>query len=70
MTTKKNGLGIITVNLDADTKIYSSKSLKVFSDLQVGMKVVVRGTWDKAMSKIQALIVKMNSLDKNTEDDD
>ncbi|MBI5148024.1 MAG: hypothetical protein HZA37_02630, partial [Parcubacteria group bacterium] len=35
-----------------------------FADLQVGMKVIVRGLWDKALSKIQArLIVVAGAFD-------
>ena len=70
ISVKKKGTSTVTINIDANTKIYAGKSLKTFSDIQVGMKVVVRGIWDRAMSKIQALIVKTNSSDKNTEDDD
>ncbi len=70
MSVKKKGTSTVTINTDANTKIYAGKSLKAFSDIQVGMKVVVRGIWDRAMSKIQALIIKTNSSDKNTEDDD
>jgi len=55
----KKGTSTISVAVDSNTKIYSGKNLKSFSDLQVGMKVMVRGIWDKTLSKIQALLVRM-----------
>jgi hypothetical protein len=60
MEAKKSGTTTLTVNTDSNTKIYSAKELKAFSDLQVGMKVSVRGIWDKTLSKIQALLVRLN----------
>ncbi len=70
MSVKKNGTSTVTVDTDANTQIYSGKKLKAFSDIQVGAKVVVRGIWDKTLSKIQALIVKISSADAKTEDGD
>jgi hypothetical protein len=64
MQTKKSGT--TTVTTSSSTKIYSGKDLKSFSDLQTGMKVTVRGVWDKTLSTIQALLIRMNpqSADK------
>lgn len=49
----------LTVNTDSNTKIYQGKNLKAFSDLQTGMKVSVRGAWDKTLAKIQALLIRI-----------
>lgn len=68
MEAKRTGANTLIVNTDANTKIYSGKILKSFSDLQVGTKVTVRGIWDRALSKIQALLVRIKPTE--TEDDD
>lgn len=49
----------LLVNTDANTKIYQGKELKTFSDLQIGMSVLVRGIWNRTLTKIQALIVRI-----------
>ena len=69
MEAKKAGTSTLLVNTDSNTKIYAGKTLKSFSDLQVGMKVKIRGIWDRALSKIQALLVRINPT-KTEEDDD
>jgi hypothetical protein len=46
-----------TVVVSSDTKIIKATSTASFSDLQVGMKVIVRGLWDKTLSKIQARLI-------------
>lgn len=70
ISVKKDGTNTVTINTDANTQISSRNNLKTFSDIQVGMKVVVRGIWDKTLSKIQALIVKIKSADTETKEDD
>ena len=49
----------LTVNTATDTKIYQDRDQKAFSDLQTGMKVKVRGVWDQALTKIQALLIRI-----------
>ena len=69
MEAKRNGTSSLLVNTDSNTKIYQGKNLKSFSDLQVGMKVMVRGIWDKTISKVQALLVRMQPTKvENSED--
>ena len=41
------------------TKIFEGKAQKTISDLQVGMRVMVRGLWNKTLSEIKALIIKI-----------
>ena len=65
---KRNGTSSFLVNTDSNTKIYQGKNLKSFSNLKVGTKVMVRGIWDKTLSKIQALLIRIKPLE--TEDDD
>ena len=65
---KRNGTSSLLVNTDSNTKIYQGKNLKSFSNLKVGTKVMVRGIWDKTLSKIQALLIRIKPLE--TEDDD
>lgn len=48
-----------TVNTDSNTKIYQGKTLKTFSDLQTGTKVMVRGLLNKALAKVQALLIRI-----------
>ena len=60
MSIKKTGTSTLTVYIDSNTKIYSRKNLQAFSDLKIGAKIMVRGIWDRAMSKIQALLVRTN----------
>jgi hypothetical protein len=60
MNTKKIGTTTLIVNTDANTKIYQGKDVKSFSDLIVGTKINVRGIWDKTMSKIQALLIRIS----------
>ena len=68
MEAKGTRANTLLVNTDSNTKIYSGKILKSFSDLQVGTKVMVRGIWDRTLSKVQALLVRMKPTE--TEDDD
>ena len=41
------------------TKILEGKVQKTVSDLQVGMRVMVRGLWNRTLSEIKALIIKI-----------
>lgn len=54
---KAEGRGNQTVSVTSDTKITIGTTTAAFSDLQVGAKVLVRGIWDRALSKIQAILV-------------
>lgn len=46
-----------TVVVSDSTKIITATTTGSFSDLQVGLPVVVRGIWNKTLSKIQAQVV-------------
>jgi len=70
MEAKRTGIATLTVNTDSNTKIYSGKNLKSFSDLQVGMTVMTRGIWDRTMSKIQALLIRMKPFEAEEDDED
>jgi len=69
METKRTGTTTLIVNTDSNTKIYSGKNLKSFSDLQTGIKVMVRGIWDRTLTKIQALLVRIKPFEAEHEDD-
>ena len=58
----------VVVNADSNTKIYSGKNLKSFSDLQVNMRVLVRGIWDKTLSKVQALLIRIKPFEVEEDD--
>ncbi len=73
MATEKNGSQTVVVN--GDTKIFKQTEIVcimapcfpiytagLFSDLQIGAKVTVRGIWNKASSKIQARVVMIGNL--------
>ncbi len=73
IATEKNGSQAVVVN--GDTKIIKQMEIVCimapclpiytigsFSDLQIGMKVTVRGIWNKASSKIQARVVIIGNL--------
>ncbi|MDP1629539.1 MAG: DUF5666 domain-containing protein [bacterium] len=51
-----------TVQVGGETRIFFGRESKSFSDLAVGMEGVVRGIWDKTLSKIQALLITMRPL--------
>ena len=57
--------GSLAVVTSPTTQIYQGKVLKSFSDLQVGMKVLVRGIWNKTLNKIQALLIRINPAEKD-----
>lgn len=46
-----------TVVVTGGTKITMASGTASFSDLEIGMKVVVRGIWNKTLSKIQAEVI-------------
>ncbi|MFA4890115.1 MAG: DUF5666 domain-containing protein [Candidatus Paceibacterota bacterium] len=46
-----------TVNVTADTKITKGTTTAAFADIQVGTKLLVRGIWNKALAKIQAILI-------------
>lgn len=58
--------GFLTIVTKPDTKIYLGKELKTFSDLQIGTKVLVRGVWDKTLSKVQALVIRIKPTETAT----
>jgi hypothetical protein len=53
---------ILTVTVGDDTKIFVGREAKSFADLLVGMNGLVRGVWDRTLSKVQALLIIMKSL--------
>ena len=53
---------ILTVTTGDNTKIFVGREAKSFSDLLVGMTGLVRGVWDRTLSKVQALLVIMKPL--------
>lgn len=55
--------GPVTVTTDTNTKIYQGKVEKTFSDLQTGLKVLVRGIWDTTLSKVQALLIRIKPME-------
>ena len=57
---KTESKGNQTVIVNEKTKVYDGKIEKALSDLQVGIKVLVRGAWDKTLSKISALIIRIS----------
>jgi hypothetical protein len=48
-----------TIIVSSDTKIVKATTTVSFSDLQVGMGAVVRGIWNKTLSKIQAQLINI-----------
>ena len=54
--------GVLTVMTGEETKIFIGRELKNFADLQVGMTGLVRGIWDRTLSKVQALLIIMKPL--------
>ena len=46
-----------TVSVTADTKITKGTTTVAFSDIQAGAKLLVRGVWNKALAKIQAILI-------------
>lgn len=64
----KTGTSTINVIIDANTKIYSGDTLKLFSDLQNGTKVTVRGIWDRTKSYVQALLIRMKPFEVEEKD--
>lgn len=58
-TLKTVNRGLQKVVLSDKTKIYEGKVEKTASDLQVGMKVLVRGIWNEKLSQIQALLIRI-----------
>ena len=65
---RKTGTSTVSVKTDANTKIYSGEKVKSFSDLKTGAKVTVRGTWDRAKSYVQALLIRMKPFEVEEED--
>lgn len=54
---KTDGRGNQTVVVSSLTKIVRATGTASFADLQVGMKVVVRGLWNKTLSRINADVI-------------
>ncbi len=54
--------GVQTVTTSNETRIFIGREAKSFADLQVGMTGLVRGVWDRTLSKIQALLIMMKPL--------
>lgn len=58
---KTEGRGNQTVYVTGDTKITVGTTTAAFSDLQVGAKALVRGIWDRTLSKIQAILINIKN---------
>ena len=56
---KTESRGSQTIIVSSDTKIVKATSTASFGDLQVGMGVIVRGVWNKTLSKIQAQVINI-----------
>lgn len=52
----------LTVTTGDETKIFIGREAKGFADLLVGMTGLVRGVWDRTLSKTQALLIIMKPL--------